>query len=203
MIQFQIFFYKGLILALKQDLKEVKSELGAQEKFLQSLIQSERFLRKNQKIIILLLIVVIIAFVGNYFSGVIKSKEIAKENSYYLQVLKDPKDQKALDYLKDNNINLYALALLKEAKDGKINNNELSNLASNNNLNPLLKDLINYQLGKNSAPLMSEYSTLIDAYKDLEKNNIVNGFNELSKIPLTSPLKPFVDQFKHYHGNKK
>lgn len=189
-------------MSLKQDIKEVKNELGTQEQFIESLLKSERFFRKYQKLIFTLIVILLIAFIGNYFNGVFKAKEVAKQNVEYEKLINNLKDEKALKYLEKNNINLYALALLKDAK--KDNDNKiLIGAVNDKNLNPLLKDLINYQLGKNSAPLMSEYANLIKGYEFLQKNDIANAFDEFAKIPPTSPLKQFVDALKHYHGNKK
>lgn len=196
------FNFKGINLSLKDDIKEVKQELGAQEQFLENVIKSELFLTKHKKTIIIFLTIIICAFVGNYAVKSIKENSIENANILYSKLLKNPKDTKTIEELKKENVNLYALFELNNAGENN-NTSKLKEVLALNGLDPILKDVINYKLGLNSGEIMSTYSSLVKGFKLLEKNDLVGANNEFAKIPLTSPLNAIAKNLQHYHGNKK
>lgn len=103
-------------MSMKENIDFVKEELNSEEKFLEGFVKVERFYKKYKALIIgliSLLVIFAIAFnVKNYLDGENK----IKANEAFSKVLKDSKDTKALEVLKDTNKNLYDLALFINAK---------------------------------------------------------------------------------------
>lgn len=103
-------------MSMKENIDFVKEELNSEEKFLEGFVKVERFYKKYKALIIgliSLLVIFAIAFnVKNYLDGENK----IKANEAFSKVLKDSKDTKVLEVLKDTNKNLYDLALFINAK---------------------------------------------------------------------------------------
>jgi len=187
-------------LAIKEDLTQIKQEIGAQEQFLESMIKGERFFRKYKKFMIIAIIVAVIAIIGFYSNKIINDNRIEDANLAYSKLILNPNDANALSILKEKEPNLYALFSLQQKLDKNETNGirELANLK----VNPIVKDIILSQNGNANNQILSEYSTLLKGFELLKQNKIKEANDEFNKISLDSQLQTLVKNLKHYQGIK-
>ena len=187
-------------MAIKEDLTQIKQEIGAQEQFLESMIKGERFFRKYKKFMIIAIIVAVIAIIGFYSNKIINDNRIEDANLAYSKLILNPNDANALSILKEKEPNLYALFSLQQKLD-KNETNGISELA-NLKVNPIVKDIILSQNGNANNQILSEYSTLLKGFELLKQNKIKEANDEFDKISLDSQLQTLVKNLKHYQGIK-
>ena len=187
-------------MAIKEDLTQIKQEIGAQEQFLESMIKGERFFRKYKKFMIIAIIVAVIAIIGFYSNKIINDNRIEDANLAYSKLILNPNDANALSILKEKEPNLYALFSLQQKLDKNETNGirELANLK----VNPIVKDIILSQNGNANNQILSEYSTLLKGFELLKQNKIKEANDEFNKISLDSQLQTLVKNLKHYQGIK-
>ena len=187
-------------MAIKEDLTQIKQEIGAQEQFLESMIKGERFFRKYKKFMIIAIIVAVIAIIGFYSNKIINDNRIEDANLAYSKLILNPNDANALSILKEKEPNLYALFSLQQKLD-KNETDGISELA-NLKINPIVKDIILSQNGNANNQILSEYSTLLKGFELLKQNKIKEANDEFDKISLDSQLQTLVKNLKHYQGIK-
>lgn len=187
-------------MAIKEDLTQIKQEIGAQEQFLESMIKGERFFRKYKKFMIVAIIVAVIAIIGFYSNKIINDNRIEDANLAYSKLILNPNDANALSILKEKEPNLYALFSLQQKLD-KNETNGISELA-NLKVNPIVKDIILSQDGNANTQILSEYSILLKGFELLKQNKIKEANDEFNKISLDSQLQTLVKNLKHYQGIK-
>ena len=187
-------------MAIKEDLTQIKQEIGAQEQFLESMIKGERFFRKYKKFMIIAIIVAVVAIIGFYSNKIINDNRIEDANLVYSKLILNPNDTNALSILKEKEPNLYALFSLQQKLD-KNETNGISELA-NLKVNPIVKDIILSQNGNANNQILSEYSTLLKGFELLKQNKIKEANDEFNKISLDSQLQTLVKNLKHYQGIK-
>ena len=187
-------------MAIKEDLTQIKQEIGAQEQFLESMIKGERFFRKYKKFMIIAIIVAVIAIIGFYSNKIINDNRIEDANLAYSKLILNPNDANALSILKEKEPNLYALFSLQQ----KIDKNDTNGIREIANLkvNPIVKDIILSQNGNANNQILSEYSTLLKGFELLKQNKIKEANDEFNKISLDSQLQTLVKNLKHYQGIK-
>ncbi|MBR8465550.1 hypothetical protein KDE13_04140 [Campylobacter sp. faydin G-140] len=186
-------------MALKQDLNEIKKEIGAEEQFLESVIKGERFFNKYKKVFILAFIIAIIAIIGFYANKLVNQNRVEKANEAYSKLITNPNDTAALQILKEKAPSLYALYELKaRLANGDTNGTkELLDLF----IDPIIKQIIVAQDGENSE-ILSSYGAFIKGYELLKQDKIDEAKAEFAKIPLDSQLTNLVKNLQHYQGIK-
>ena len=184
-------------MAIKDDINSIKEELNTQEQFLENMIKSERFFKKYSKFIITAVILGAIGAIGYYVNDALKEKDFKAANAAYA----NPKDEQAKAELKQKDASLYALYEFKVAVD----NNDTSALKSlaNEQIDPLLKDIVKSQLNEPSGQILSSYRAAINGYELLKEDKIDEAKNEFKKIPLNSQLQDLVKNLEHYQGKAK
>ena len=145
-------------MAIKDDIDSIKEELNTQEQFLENIIKSERFFKKYKKIIIGALVLGVIGAAGYYINGALKEKEFRAANAAYAKLILNPKDEQAKAELKQKDPSLYALYEFKRAVDNN-DTNALKSLA-NEQIDPLLKDIVKSQINEPSGQILSSYKAV-------------------------------------------
>ena len=184
-------------MALKDDIAGIKQEIGTEEQFLESIIKSELFIKKYKKPLLGLVAILVLGFVGYYGNLFFENKRIDSANALYNELLKNPNDNAKKDELKSKDINLYAVFELKNSLENG-DNAKLDELA-NSNIDPLLKEIINLQNGKQGV-LLEDYNSFINGYELLKSGKFDAAEVEFNKIPADSPFKQMVVNLKHYNG---
>ena len=178
-------------MAIKDDIDSIKEELNTQEQFLENIIKSERFFKKYKKIIIAVAVLGVVGTAGYYINGVLKEKEFKAANAAYAKLILNPKDEQAKSELYE----------FKRALDNN-DTNALKSLA-NEQIDPLLKDIVKSQLNEPSGQILSSYKAIVRGYELMKENKIDEAKNEFKKIPLNSQLQSIVKNLEHYQGNAK
>lgn len=186
-------------MALKDDIAGIKQEIGTEEQFLESIIKSELFIKKYKKPLIAIVAVLVLGFVGYYGNKFFENKRIESANALYSELLKNPSDEAKKGELKSKDLNLYALFELKNSFSNK-DNAKLDELANLGGLDPLLKDIINLQNGKDGGVLLEDFRYFMNGYELLKSGKMDAAEVEFNKIPADSPFKTMVSNLKHYNG---
>jgi hypothetical protein len=196
-------------LSIKDNVKAVKEELGAEEKFLESVIKAEGFFKKYKKPLIALLVGIVLFAVISAVTGYIKESNLRASNEAYATLLKNPNDTKSLELLKSKNPALYEAYIfsggIKTQEVAKLK--ELKSKVSEKNL----KDLIDYQTASLSREgleayrsrgdaILRELALFEEAYLLLKAGKIKEAKSRLSQISPDSPLKYMVQNLQHYIG---
>ncbi|EAI2829756.1 hypothetical protein EIY05_04420 [Campylobacter jejuni] len=189
-------------MGLKDNLKAVKNELNAEERFIENFIKGERFIRKYKFYISAVVIILVAWFAGNFIISKINDYKTKEANEIYANLIQDPSNKNLLEQLKNKNTNLYTIFLLKE-NINDLNNtafqNELKQIYNNAQTNTLLKNIIALSLGDKSI-FLKNYDKLLEAYKLLEQNKIEEANVLLSRIKENSSLNQIAKNLKHYQG---
>ncbi|WP_139452245.1 hypothetical protein [Campylobacter armoricus] len=181
-------------MALKENLKAAQQELNSQEQMIESFIKSERFIKKYKYYIIAIMVLLVAYFSGNYIYTINQEKNIKASNEIFINLLKNPNDNKLLEDLKQSNANLYAIFIMNHT------GYDLNGTA-NLNIDPLLKQIILAQNNQKSD-FLKDYNTLLKGFDFLKNNDFKNADIEFNKIPINSPLWQIITSLKHYQGIK-
>lgn len=187
-------------MAIKENIKAIKEEIGAEEQFLEGLIKGERFFKKYKFPLITLASLIILLAVGYGLNDYMEQKRLKVTNEAYELLLKNQKNEEALQTLKEGNLPLYEAYLFSQASK-KQNMDELKKLLSSN-LDPILKDMAKFQVGEDDSEIFKNLKALLDGYSLLKQGKPQEAKNAFSAIPLTSNLQEIVKKLNHYQGNK-
>lgn len=198
---------KGFNLSLKENLKSIKEEIGAEEQFLESIIKGERFYKKYKRYIFVGTILIAAIAVGYAASNVIKNRNLKISNLAYEQLLKSPNDTEALNTLKDKNPSLYSVFLFQDAL--KKNNTEALQKLSEKKDNQFLSDLANYELAQTKdlkdvkSELLNGFVLLEEGFDLLKQGKQTEAQLKFAQIDPNSPLADIVKNLEHYQVKSK
>lgn len=193
-------------MSLKDNVNYVKDEISSEEKFLESFVKVERFYKKNKIVIISVVVIIIALVIGFFVTKSIQESNKIEANIALNKVLDNPKDNEALNILKDKNKNLYEIAqYLNSKKEGKVIDVDVK----------FLKDLTAYQkaLEENSAEklnsvsmqndfLLKEFAIFNKAVILTENSKYKEAKNTLKMIQSDSKVNDLVNILKHYLATK-
>jgi len=193
-------------MSLKDNVNYVKDEISSEEKFLESFVKVERFYKKNKIVIISVVVIIIALVIGFFVTKSIQEANKLEANIALNKVLDNPKDNEALNILKDKNKNLYEIAqYLNSKKEGKVIDVDVK----------FLKDLTAYQkaLEENSAEklnsvsmqndfLLKEFAIFNKAVILTENGKYKEAKNTLKMIQSDSKVNDLVNILKHYLATK-
>ena len=193
-------------MSLKENIEAIKEELSAEEKFLESVIKTESFYKKNKKLIIGFAIAVLVGVFGSMGYNYLKEQKSLQANELYMTLLNNPDATKAKE-LQSLNPKLYQLYLIQTAmKTSDIKKlEELKDMVSD----PILKDIVTYQVDsmKKSSLLkyasaqgavFKDFANIQAAYLELEKGDHKKAEDILSFIAPTSTFYQIAQSLKHY-----
>lgn len=187
-------------MAIKEDIKAIKEEIGAEEQFIESLIKGERFFKKYKLPLITAAVLVVLFGAGYAFNDYTTQKQLTLTNEAYELLLENPNNKEAIKTLKSANEPLYNAYMFSKASKSK-NMDELKQLLSSN-LDPVLKDMAKFELGEDDTQMYKNLKALLDGYNLLKQGKKKEANNAFSAIPLTSNLQEIVEKLNHYQGSK-
>lgn len=189
-------------MALKENLKAIKTELNTEEQFLENFIKGERFIRKYKLYLVSFVIILVLWLVVSFIMDTMKQSSIEESNEIYTNLLLKPEDKMLLEQLKDKKPNLYAIFLMqnldKNPNDTQILK-ELSTLSKDEKLEPLFRDILALANNEKSV-FLKDYAKILEAYTLLEQKKIEEANIILSQIKPNSPLEQIAKNLKHYQG---
>lgn len=183
-------------MAIKDDVKAIKEQIGAEEQFLESVIKGERFFKKYKFPIIGAVILLVVFGVGYSITDYLKTKRLNETNEAYMLLLQNPTDTNALKTLKDGNPKLYEAFLFQKAS--KANDiKELKNIV-NTSSDPIIKSIAIYELNDGTSDVLKDVQILLQGYSLLKENKIKEAHGKFAQISITSPLQEIVKKLNHY-----
>jgi len=200
--------FKREIMSIKEQVEFVKDEFTQDEKILESLIKVERFYKKNRLAILAVSISIVIGGVGYGVMEYVKEQQLLKANSALLKLQKNPTDTNALKILKENNMPLAELFLLKEASlSGDIKKLEELAKSKDETISDLamyhiavfkesLSQIKDYRL--KSSALLKDLSLFDEAYLLYKSGKVDEAKNILAQISEVSPVKSVAKMLEHY-----
>lgn len=194
-------------MGIKENIKAVKEEISTEEQFLEGMIKSERFFRRNKVYIMGILASVVLATASYGAYSVWEKERLKSSNEAYVTLIKDPSNENALRTLKAKNEKLYELVMFQTAVE-KGDIDALKQLALQNK-NPIVADLIAYQIAQREngalpkSELFSGMVLLQEGYALLKENKIADAKVKFAQIEMNSPLKQIAQNLEHYQGSKQ
>ena len=193
-------------MGLTENIKAVKEEISTEEQFLEGMIKSERFLKRNKKYIIAIGVLFLAGAGGYAINDVMAKERLKASNEAYQVLLKDANNTTALETLKQKNPKLYGMFLFEKAlQTGNID--ALKTVAESKD-NPILADVAAYQLAQldaNTTPkgeLLSGLVLLQEGYNLLKEKKVEEARLKFAQIEANSPLKHVAKNLEHYQGLK-
>ena len=206
----QIILIWSDVLSVNENINAIKEELSTEEKFLESIIKSETFFKKNKKLIFLALSAIIIWIFASIGYNYIKEKNLQESNQIYTKLLKN--DNPSLEKeLKEKNLSLYTLYSFQKA----VKSNDASKLKAllPSLKDPILKDLANYQstsltkkdlmIYVGNDGIYKDLALLQEAFMKLENKEYAKAKEILNLIPMNSSLYQLANSLKHYNPKEK
>ncbi len=194
-------------MALKEDLKYIKEEIGTEEKFFESFLRLEKFFKKYKILLIVLAAGIIVGTVGYQGYLYFKERRLLAASEAYAILLKNPEDASAKAILEEKNKDLYEIFLFSEA----MHSGDVKKLEAINVNNPILKDLVHYsqatlsgnatdlaQYSNIDSALMKDFAILQEAFLLLKDEKLQEADAMLAKIDFRSPLRNIAIFLKHY-----
>lgn len=189
-------------MAIKDDVNDAKKILDSESQFLESIVRSEIFVRKYKKPLITGLVCLIVAVAGYATVDYINNSKFKKANVAYNELLLNPNDEKAISVLKNNNTNLYTLFEFRKALDNN-DSKKIAELSKIEDIDPILKEIINYEMNKDSEEILNSYSSFMKGYVLLKEGKIEEANQEFTKILPNSDLSKIANSLRHYSGGQK
>lgn len=188
-------------MAIKDDIKDVKERMDSQGQFLESIIKSELFIKKYKKPLVGTLVAVFLILIIYLVLSYQKEAKFNKANEYYSNLILNPNDEKSADKLKSLDKNLFTLFEFRQALDDN-DSNKIEQLSNLEGIDKLLKDIINYEAGKQSSEILNSYSAFMSGYAYLKEGKVEEANKEFIKISPNSGLTQVVKNLRHYNGDK-
>jgi len=195
-------------LNLKENMQALKEELNSEEKFFESAVRTERFVKKYQKPMIALGVVVLLGIGGSMVYQMVRDAKKERANEALTTLLMHPNDSKALKELSANNASLYELYTLSHAlrtKDLKAletlrraNSAEIADIASYEHA-VMSKDAKALDVYSKTQGSMYQELALVDvAVLAIQKGDVKAAHASLSGVKEDSAVYPLARMLNHY-----
>lgn len=198
----------GAVLSLKENMEALKEELNSEEKFFESAIRTERFVKRYQKPLIALIAASLLAVGGAIGYQVYTSAKIESSNAALNLLLANPNDTKAEQTLKNDNPKLYDVWKLSRGiaqndvtiLDGLKNSQSFSvaDIASYESalIKGDMKGLDQYT--KQQGALYKDMALLESAVGAINKGDTKTAKEKIALIDENSPLYQIAQSLAHY-----
>ncbi len=195
-------------MSLKENMEAVREELNSEEKFFESAIRTERFVKKYQKPLIAVVVASLLAVGGAIGYQAYTNAKLQSSNAAFNLLLANPTDAKAEQTLKNDNPKLYDVWKLSRG----ISQNDVTILEGLKNSEAFgVADIASYEAAaiKGDVQSLEQYTKKQGAlYKDLallelavnaiEKGDTKAAHEKLALIAEDSPLFQVAGSLEHY-----
>ncbi|MBV5321480.1 MAG: hypothetical protein JZU62_07330 [Sulfuricurvum sp.] len=195
-------------MSLKENMDALKEELSSEEKFFESAIRTERFVKKYQKPLIATVVASLLAAGGAIGYQAYTNAKLESSNAAFNLLLANPSDAKAEQTLKNDNPALYDVWKLSRG----ISQNDVSILEGLKHSEAFgVADIASYEAAaiKGDVASLDQYTKKQGAlYKDLallelavnaiEKGDAKTANEKLALISAESPITQVSGALAHY-----
>ncbi|MDO9207817.1 MAG: tetratricopeptide repeat protein [Sulfuricurvum sp.] len=195
-------------MSLKENMQALKEELNSEEKFFESAVRTERFVKKYQKPMIASVVVLLLALGGSVGYQSYQESKNKRANEALNTLLSNPSDQSAMKALADNSSSLYELYTLSKALREK-DANTLKTLQSASS--PEVSDIATYEsavlannanaleaYSKKQGSLYQELAIIELAVLRIQKGDSKAANASLGLIKEDSAIYPLAQMLSHY-----
>ena len=195
-------------MSLKENIDMVKEELNQEEKFFESAVKTERFIKKYKMPLISTIVAIIVVLVGNSIYQANLSSSITASNEAYLILQDNPQDEEAAKVLKENNSALYDGWKLQTALKA---HDEAALEALLQSSSKIVADLATYELSTlkkdkaalneyalNQDAVLKELALLNEAVLLMKEGKTDEAQARLNMISEKSSLGKMVKSLQHY-----
>jgi hypothetical protein len=186
----------------------LKEELSSEEKFFESAIRTERFVKRYQKPLIGVVIASLLAVGSAIGYQTYKNGKIESSNAAFNTLLQNPADSKAEQTLKNDNPKLYDVWKLSRG----IAQNDVTVLDGLKNSEAFgVADIAQYESAtikgdeklidaytKKQGALYKDLALLELAVKSIEKGEVASAHEKIALIPQDSPVFQVAQALTHY-----
>ena len=198
----------GIYMSIKENIQTLKDELSSEEKFFESAIRTERFVKKYQKPLMASVISLLLAVGGAIAYQAYDQAKIENSNTALNALLLNPDNKEALKSLEKENSSLYELYTLSKA----IKASDVKALhALVQAKSPEIADIATYE----SAVLMNDQKALESytkkqgaIYQDMaliemavtliQKGDVISAHSKLALIKEDSAMYPTAQTLSHF-----
>jgi len=195
-------------LSLKENMQALKIELNSEEKFFESAVITERFIKKYQKPMIASVVAVILVVVGSIAYQMINDAKVERANQALNTLLMNPADKNALKELASQDKSLFELYSLSKA----LRENDLKALQTLQSASsPEVADIASYEhavlskddkgldsYSKKQGSLYQDLAVLELAVVSIQKGDAVGAHSSLLSIKEDSAIYPLAQMLSHY-----
>lgn len=195
-------------MSLKENMEALKEELSSEEKFFESAVRTERFVKRYQKPLMALVAASLLAVGGAIGYQAYTDAKLESSNTAFNLLLVNPADTQAEQTLKNDNPELYDLWKLSRG----IAQNDVSILEGLKNSEAFgVADIASYEAAaiKGDTQSLEQYTKKQGAlYKDLallelavaaiEKGDVASAHQKIALISEDSPLYQVAAALSHY-----
>ena len=195
-------------MSLKENMQVLKEGLNSEEKFFESAVRTERFVKKYQKPMIASVVVLLLALGGSVGYKSYQEIKMERANKALTTLLSNPADTSAMKALSENSTSLSELYLLSKAlheKDSKslqslqnASTSEVADIATYESavLGGEPKSLDAYS--KKQGGLYQEFAIVELAVLSIQKGEAQSAHTSLGTIKEDSALYPLAQMLSHY-----
>lgn len=198
----------GALLSLKENMQALKIELNSEEKFFESAVITERFIKKYKKPMIASAVVLLVVVAGAIVYQMVNDSKIERANQALNTLLMNPSDQNALKELSSQGGSLYELYSLSRA----LRDNDVKALKTlQDSHSPEVADIASYEhavLSHDDKALATYTKKQGSIYQDLaiielavlsiQKGDVVSAHSSLLTIKEDSAVYPLAQMLNHY-----
>lgn len=195
-------------MSLKENMDALKEELNSEEKFFESAVRTERFVKRYQKPLIGGVVSLLLFAGGAIAYQAYTNAKLESSNAAFNTLLSNPADASALETLKNDNPDLYDVWSLSRG----ITQNDVKILESLKNSHAFgVADIAAYEasaIKEDKAGLESYTKTQGALYKDLalvelavmaiHEGNIAQAHEQIALIPEDSAMYQVGRSLSHY-----
>lgn len=195
-------------MSLKENMDALKEELSSEEKFFESAVRTERFVKRYQKPLIAAVAASLLVVGGAIGYQSYTNSKLQSSNAAFNVLLSNPSDTQAEQTLKSDNPKLYDVWKLSRG----IAQNDVAILESLKNSEAFgVSDIAQYEAAsiKEDAQALDQYTKKQGAlYKDLallelavtaiNKGDVAAAHQKISLISEDSPLYQVAQALSHY-----
>lgn len=193
---------------LKENMQALKEELSSEEKFFESAVKTERFVKKYKKPMIASVIVLLLGLGGSVTYQIINDAKVERANTALNTLLMNPMDQNALKELSSQGGSLYELYSLSKA----LRDNDLKTLQTLKGAKSFeVADIASYEsavlskdekaldaYSKKQGSIYQELAVIELAVLSIQKGDSKAAHTSLALIKEDSAVYPLAQMLSHY-----
>jgi hypothetical protein len=189
-------------------MQALRDELSSEEKFFESAVKTERFVKKYQKPLVVSAVLLLLAVMGSIGYQLVRDAKMERANKALNSLLSNPSDANALKELSSENESLYDLYSLSKAlreNDSKrleslqhSSSSEVADIAAYESAVLAKNEKALDEYTKKQGAIYQELATIELAVLSIQKGDSKTAHTSLGLIKEDSPIYSLAQMLSHY-----